>query len=78
MQLRGEAPAKINLALEVTGLTGDGFHTLRSVMIGLALADSIEVRGAGPLVENPAIELKVAGGDDDVPSDDTMARSLAI
>ncbi|MDP9104980.1 MAG: 4-(cytidine 5'-diphospho)-2-C-methyl-D-erythritol kinase, partial [Candidatus Eremiobacteraeota bacterium] len=35
------APAKINLTLEVLARRGDGYHTLRSVMVPIALADEL-------------------------------------
>lgn len=41
-----EAHAKINLALEVIGRRGDGFHDLVSVMQTITLADSITIREA--------------------------------
>ncbi|HTX58264.1 MAG TPA: 4-(cytidine 5'-diphospho)-2-C-methyl-D-erythritol kinase, partial [Verrucomicrobiae bacterium] len=37
------APAKINLTLEVLARREDGYHTLRSVMVPLALADELVV-----------------------------------
>jgi 4-diphosphocytidyl-2-C-methyl-D-erythritol kinase len=37
------APAKINLALEILGRRGDGFHALRSVFAPLALEDRLSV-----------------------------------
>lgn len=40
-QTRLQAPAKINLTLEVLDRRPDGFHGLRSVMVPLALADEI-------------------------------------
>jgi 4-diphosphocytidyl-2-C-methyl-D-erythritol kinase len=43
MQLRAQAPAKVNLALAVTGRRGDGYHSLRSVFVRLALHDELEV-----------------------------------
>ncbi len=43
MVLRTEAPAKINLALAVTGVREDGYHLLRSVFLRLALHDVLEV-----------------------------------
>ena len=43
MQLRAEAPAKVNLALAVTGRREDGYHTLRSVFLRLALHDTLGV-----------------------------------
>lgn len=36
-----EAPAKINLGLEILGRRDDGFHEIRSVMAMLELADSL-------------------------------------
>jgi 4-diphosphocytidyl-2-C-methyl-D-erythritol kinase len=36
-------PAKINLTLEVVGRRDDGYHTLRSVMVPLELADELRV-----------------------------------
>ena len=41
--LRAEAPAKINLALAITGRRHDGYHLLRSVFLRLALHDVLEV-----------------------------------
>jgi 4-diphosphocytidyl-2-C-methyl-D-erythritol kinase len=43
MQLRADAPAKVNLALAVTGRRDDGYHMLRSVFVRLALHDQVEV-----------------------------------
>ena len=37
------APAKINLTLEVLSRRDDGYHTLRSVMVPLELADEIAI-----------------------------------
>ncbi len=37
------APAKINLTLEVLGLRDDGFHSIRSVMVPLELADELTI-----------------------------------
>jgi 4-diphosphocytidyl-2-C-methyl-D-erythritol kinase len=41
--ISAEAPAKINLVLEVLGRRPDGYHALRSVLAPLALADIISV-----------------------------------
>ncbi|OAI42145.1 hypothetical protein AYO38_11650 [bacterium SCGC AG-212-C10] len=41
--LRSEAPAKINLTLEVLGKRNDGYHDLRSVFQTLALGDDVSV-----------------------------------
>lgn len=69
--LRLLAPAKINLALEVTGRRPDGYHEIDSVITTIDLADEIrlwphaglEVRLAGPR----------AGGID--PADDLSGRA---
>ena len=45
---RAEAAAKVNLALAVTGLRDDGYHTLRSVFVRLTLHDELEVTEAPP------------------------------
>lgn len=39
--VRADAPAKINLTLEVLGRRDDGYHELRSLVIGVDLADHI-------------------------------------
>jgi 4-diphosphocytidyl-2-C-methyl-D-erythritol kinase len=40
---RGEAPAKINRELRVGGRRPDGYHEIRSRLVSIDLADSIEV-----------------------------------
>ena len=40
--LRRQAPAKVNLALAVSGRRDDGYHLLRSVFLRLALHDVLE------------------------------------
>ncbi len=37
------APAKINLALDVTGKRSDGYHTLLTIMQSISLADTVEI-----------------------------------
>jgi 4-diphosphocytidyl-2-C-methyl-D-erythritol kinase len=39
-----EAPAKLNLTLEVLGRRPDGFHDIRSVVIGVGLTDRVTAR----------------------------------
>lgn len=46
-------PAKINLTLEVHGRRADGFHDLRSLVIGVDLRDRLHAR----LRQEPGIEL---------------------
>ena len=41
-----EAPAKVNLTLEVFAERSDGYHALRSVVLPVSLADALEVEAA--------------------------------
>ncbi|TVP96433.1 MAG: 4-(cytidine 5'-diphospho)-2-C-methyl-D-erythritol kinase [Acholeplasmatales bacterium] len=41
--IREQAHAKINVFLQVTGKRDDGYHTLESVMVPLALHDTVEL-----------------------------------
>jgi len=41
---RREAPAKVNLALDILGKRQDGYHDLRMVMQTISLCDAVEVR----------------------------------
>jgi 4-diphosphocytidyl-2-C-methyl-D-erythritol kinase len=49
VRLQTLAPAKVNLDLRVGPLRADGFHEIRSLMVPLDLADTVEVKiGRGP------------------------------
>ena len=81
--LRLEAPAKINLGLRVVSRRADGYHTIESLFLPLALADEIEIAsepGAGTAAR-PAIELSLTpmgrerGDGSRVPDD---ASNLAV
>ena len=39
-----EAPAKVNLSLEILGRRPDGYHELRSVVMPVSLYETVEVR----------------------------------
>lgn len=41
--MRVEAHAKVNLTLEVFGMRVDGYHALRSVVMPISLADTLEI-----------------------------------
>lgn len=46
--LRGRAPAKVNLVLEVLGAREDGFHEIDTIFQELELADEVAVMFGGP------------------------------
>ena len=46
--LRGRAPAKVNLVLEVLGTRPDGFHEIDTIFQELELADEVAVTFGGP------------------------------
>jgi 4-diphosphocytidyl-2-C-methyl-D-erythritol kinase len=65
MTIRMEAPAKLNLGLEVVGRRPDGLHDLASIMVNIDLADfvtldqgrGLEIGGTYAREINPAVEL---------------------
>ncbi len=64
-----DAPAKINLTLDVGPRRADGYHDIRSVMQTLALHDTLE---AAPTPEKPGVFLEVTGEEaEGVPADET-------
>ena len=55
-----DAPAKVNLFLDITGRLENGYHTLNTVMQQISLADRVEItaeQGDGCIIQcsNPAI-----------------------
>lgn len=48
--MRVQAPAKINLSLEVAGVRADGFHDLVSIMQTVSLFDTLEIERAAGIV----------------------------
>lgn len=66
--MRALAPAKLNLYLEITGRRADGFHTLDTWMLALALHDELRVE----LRAEPGLELRLTGphASADVPADE--------
>jgi 4-diphosphocytidyl-2-C-methyl-D-erythritol kinase len=46
--LRGEAPAKVNLVLEVLGKRPDGYHEIDTILQELELSDTVEVEVGAP------------------------------
>ena len=58
------APAKINIALAVTGKRQDGYHDLRSVFATIDLADRVRVAPSPRLVVRIAPDVGAPRGDD--------------
>lgn len=54
-----EAPAKINLTLEVTGVEPNGYHTLDTLFVWLELHDTLDLRRA----EKTTLEVRSDGVD---------------
>lgn len=62
-------PAKINLTLEVLDRRPDGYHTLRSIMVPLALADVLDI--------TPAERFSFVCNDPALASDDNLVVKAA-
>jgi 4-diphosphocytidyl-2-C-methyl-D-erythritol kinase len=71
--LSAKAPAKVNLALAITGRREDGYHLLRSVFVGLALHDILEVE-VDPSVRRDALRID---GPMRVSDDDLVLRAAS-
>ncbi len=56
-RLRIQAPAKINLFLEILGKREDGYHEIETVMQEIALADTVEIEEVRHLDTSRGIEL---------------------
>lgn len=51
------APAKINLALYITGKRPDGYHTLDTVFQTISIADTVTIEKESPVSSDPSISL---------------------
>lgn len=66
--MRVEAPAKINLTLEVTGVEANGYHTLDTLFAWLELHDTLELEQASQttlLVSGDAPGTELVSADED-------------
>lgn len=75
---KGEAPAKINLSLDVRDKLPNGYHRLTMIMQTIGLCDTVELalpdEGASHPPAGPDIRLTCNGGEPDMPTDQ---RNLA-
>ncbi len=62
-----EAPAKLNLYLEILGRRDDGYHEIDTVMQTIDLADTLTLRAR----DDDEFTLSVAGRSEGVPADET-------
>ncbi len=73
-QLCLEAPAKINLYLEITGRRSDGYHELNTLMQKLALFDTL----CFTLTDEPGIHLTCPGTDLPIDEGNIVYRAAQI
>jgi 4-diphosphocytidyl-2-C-methyl-D-erythritol kinase len=72
--LRRHAPAKVNLALAVSGRRDDGYHLLRSVFLRLALHDVLEAE-PDPSAEHDSLSVE---GELESTADNLVLRATAL
>ncbi len=72
MNVRVEAPAKINLSLDVTGQLPNGYHTVEMVMQTVSLTDTVEVTPAERL------SVRVEGADLEVNEKNTAWKAVLL
>jgi 4-diphosphocytidyl-2-C-methyl-D-erythritol kinase len=64
--MQREAPAKINLRLQVVGRRADGYHLLHSIMVPLTLADEIRFERAASGVHFTTDDPNLPTGEDNL------------
>ncbi|HEX4130055.1 MAG TPA: 4-(cytidine 5'-diphospho)-2-C-methyl-D-erythritol kinase [Pirellulales bacterium] len=82
LRLEVTAPAKLNLLLEVLGKRGDGYHEVETLMVPVALADSLSIEPPAP-ADDPnglALVCRPALASYGCPADETnlALRALAL
>ncbi|MGC4106031.1 MAG: hypothetical protein QM753_06710 [Thermomicrobiales bacterium] len=61
-RVRVDAPAKINLGLELLGKRPDGYHEIRTVMAMVGLYDHVVVSATGEDHATPPQSIDLGGG----------------
>lgn len=72
MNVRVEAPAKINLSLDVTGRLPNGYHTVRMVLQSVSLTDTVEITPAKQL------SVRIEGADLAVDEHNTAWKAVLL
>ncbi len=72
MKVCVEAPAKINLSLDVTGRLENGYHTVNMVMQTVSLTDTVEITAAEQL------SVRVEGADLEVDDHNTAWKAVLL
>jgi 4-diphosphocytidyl-2-C-methyl-D-erythritol kinase len=79
--LAEDAPAKINLALHITGRRADGFHTLESLVVFTQFGDRVEAHAAATdsfAIDGPFGQgLSADGGNLVIRARDTLRQAVA-
>lgn len=65
-EIKVQAPAKINLTLDVIGRRQDGFHDLKSIMHAISLYDFLTFK----LEDAEGLTIELSGNSDEIPYDE--------
>ena len=65
-EIKVQAPAKINITLDVVNRREDGFHDLKSIMHTISLYDFLTLK----IEDNQGIIIELSGNSDEIPYDD--------
>jgi 4-diphosphocytidyl-2-C-methyl-D-erythritol kinase len=60
------APAKLNLFLKITGLRADGYHEIVSIVVPIALYDTLKIRKGEKRLELHCMGRKLPSGKDNI------------